>query len=135
MLSDGVGAGLVLDGRLYEGFTGRAGEFGHVTVMPNGYVCRCGNRGCLETVAGARALIEALTLTRGGRTTLPDVIALARAGDPGVRRVMADAGRAIGVALAPYAPCSTPPWSSSTVKPPRLALHCWTPCAALWPAQ
>ena len=101
MLSDGVGAGLVLDGRLYEGFTGHAGELGHVTVLPNGYVCRCGNRGCLETVAGARALIEALTLTRGAPTTLQDVIALARAGDPGVQRVIADAGRAIGNALAP----------------------------------
>jgi len=101
MLSDGVGAGLVLDGRLYEGYTGYAGELGHVTVMPNGYVCRCGNRGCLETVAGARALIEALTLTRGAPTTLQDVVALARAGDPGVQRVIADAGRAIGSALAP----------------------------------
>ncbi len=101
MLSDGVGAGLVLNGRLYEGFTGRAGELGHVTVMPNGYICRCGNRGCLETVAGARALTEALTFTRAARTTLPDVIALACGGDPGARRVIADAGRAIGGALAP----------------------------------
>lgn len=101
MLSDGVGAGLVLDGRLYEGFTGRAGELGHVTVMPNGYICRCGNRGCLETVAGARALTQALSLTRAARATLPDVIALARDGDPGARRVMADAGRAIAGALAP----------------------------------
>lgn len=101
MLSDGVGAGLVLNGRLYEGFTGRAGELGHVTVMPNGYICRCGNRGCLETVAGARALTQALTFTRAARTTLPDVIALAHGGDPGARRVMADAGRAIGGALAP----------------------------------
>ncbi len=100
MLSDGVGAGLFLGGRLYEGLTGRAGELGHVTVVPNGYVCRCGNRGCLETIAGARALTTALTLTRGARTTLRDVIDLAVAGDPGVRRVVADAGRAIGAALA-----------------------------------
>jgi predicted NBD/HSP70 family sugar kinase len=100
MLSDGVGAGLFLGGRLYEGFTGRAGEFGHVTVVPNGYVCRCGNRGCLETIAGVRALTGALTLTRGARTTLRDVIDLAAAGDPGARRVLADAGSAIGAALA-----------------------------------
>lgn len=100
MLSDGVGAGLFLGGRLYEGLTGRAGELGHVTVVPNGYVCRCGNRGCLETIAGARALTGALTLTRGARTTLRDVIDLATAGDPGARRVVADAGSAIGAALA-----------------------------------
>ena len=100
MLSDGVGAGLFLGGRLYEGLTGRAGELGHVTVVPNGYVCRCGNRGCLETIAGARALVTALALTRGARTTLRDVIDLATAGDLGVRRVVADAGRAIGTSLA-----------------------------------
>jgi predicted NBD/HSP70 family sugar kinase len=100
MLSDGVGAGLFLGGRLYEGLTGRAGELGHVTVVPNGYVCRCGNRGCLETIAGARALTGALTLTRDARASLRDVIELARVGDPGVRRVVADAGRAIGAALA-----------------------------------
>ena len=60
MLSDGVGAGLFLGGRLYGGATGGAGELGHVTVVPGGFVCRCGNRGCLETVAGAHALTGAL---------------------------------------------------------------------------
>ena len=101
MLSDGVGAGLVLNGRLYEGAIGAAGEFGHITVAHDGYICRCGNRGCLETVVGAKALIAALVPTRGPKTTLPDIIAAARDGDDGARRVLADAGTAVGRALAP----------------------------------
>jgi predicted NBD/HSP70 family sugar kinase len=101
MLSDGVGAGLVLDGALYEGALGGAGEFGHVTVAPDGYVCRCGNRGCLETVVGARALISAFALTRSADTTARDIVAAADAGDVGAHRVLADAGAIVGRALIP----------------------------------
>lgn len=101
MLSDGVGAGLVLGGRLYEGAAGGAGELGHVTVVPDGYVCRCGNRGCLETLAGADAITRALALTRGTGTTVADVVAAADAGDHGARRVLADVGRAVGRAIVP----------------------------------
>lgn len=101
MLSDGVGAGLVLGGRLYEGAVGAAGEFGHITVARDGYICRCGNRGCIETVVGAKALITALVPTRGVDTTLLEIIATARDGDDGTRRVLADAGTVVGRALAP----------------------------------
>ena len=101
MVSDGVGAGLVLDGRLYQGAVGAAGELGHVTVDPRGFVCRCGNRGCLETVAGARALTAALTLTHGADTTPADILAADQAGDDAARRVMTDAGFAVGRALTP----------------------------------
>src|SRR3954453_2712951 len=52
-VASGVGAGLVLNGRLYEGHAGTAGEIGHVTVDESGPVCRCSNRGCLEVYAGA----------------------------------------------------------------------------------
>lgn len=100
MVSDGIGAGLIVDGRLYEGAFGGAGELGHVTVEPGGFVCRCGNRGCLETVAGANALTGALLHTHGDRTTLAQVIAADRADDERARRVMADAGTAVGKALA-----------------------------------
>jgi predicted NBD/HSP70 family sugar kinase len=100
MLSDGVGAGLILGGKLYEGATGTSGELGHVTVAADGYICRCGNRGCLETVAGSRALVDALSHSRGPETRLEDVLALAAGADPGARRVVADAGRAVGLALA-----------------------------------
>jgi predicted NBD/HSP70 family sugar kinase len=100
MLSDGVGAGLILNGQPYEGARGTAGELGHVTVVEDGYVCRCGNRGCLETVAGAHALVGAFSQSRGPGTTLADVVALAVADDPGCRRVILDAGRTVGRALA-----------------------------------
>jgi predicted NBD/HSP70 family sugar kinase len=90
---------LFLDGRLYSGATGGAGELGHVTVTPGGFICRCGNRGCLETVAGAHALTTALAHTHGPATTVVDIIGAAGQGDPGARRVLADAGRAIGSAL------------------------------------
>src|SRR5581483_1630051 len=60
MLSSGIGGGLVLEGRLYRGARGMAGEIGHVSVDDAGHMCRCGNRGCLETVVGAAALTELL---------------------------------------------------------------------------
>jgi predicted NBD/HSP70 family sugar kinase len=100
MLSDGVGAGLVMNGHLYEGAGGGAGEIGHVVVVRDGFVCRCGNRGCLETVAGASALSSALSHSRGPGATLDDVLRLTGEGDPGARRLIEDAGRAVGRALA-----------------------------------
>lgn len=100
MLSDGVGAGLILGGRLYEGSAGSAGELGHVTVQPDGQVCRCGNRGCLETVAGTRALVAALGSTGARAASTDDMIALVESGHPAAQRVLVDAGRTVGHALA-----------------------------------
>ena len=65
MISSGIGAGLVLNGRLYRGAEGLAGELGHVLVDADGPVCRCGNRGCLETIAGTDALAELLRRSHG----------------------------------------------------------------------
>jgi predicted NBD/HSP70 family sugar kinase len=53
-----VGAGIVLGGKLFHGDNGGAGEIGHIRVLDDGVICRCGNRGCLETVASSRALIR-----------------------------------------------------------------------------
>lgn len=100
MLSEGVGAGLVLGGQLYEGAAGAAGEIGHVVVARDGFVCRCGNRGCLETVAGAGALIAASAHSMGPGVTLDAVLSSARSGDPGAVRLIEDAGRAVGRALS-----------------------------------
>jgi predicted NBD/HSP70 family sugar kinase/biotin operon repressor len=100
MLSAGVGAGIVIGGSLYEGESGTAGELGHVVVDPGGQVCRCGNRGCLETVAGVGALTRALAHAHGPQARLDDLLRLNRDGDPGARRLTADAGRAVGQALA-----------------------------------
>lgn len=57
-LGTGVGGGIVLDGRLYRGSTGTAGEIGHMTLFPEGIACGCGNQGCLERYVGAKAMIE-----------------------------------------------------------------------------
>jgi predicted NBD/HSP70 family sugar kinase len=98
-LSYGVGAGLVLGGDLFRGHAGTAGEIGHLTIDENGPICRCGNRGCLETFIGSAALTEALAASHG-RLTLRDLVARAIDGDPGCRRVLDDAGRHLGVAVA-----------------------------------
>jgi predicted NBD/HSP70 family sugar kinase len=98
-VSSGIGAGLILGGRLYRGWGGMAGELGHVLVDPEGAVCRCGNRGCLETAASTGALLEMLRRSHG-ELTVPEMLALARDGDLGCRRVIADAGRVVGSAAA-----------------------------------
>ncbi len=100
MASSGIGAGMLLNGRLYRGADGLAGELGHVLVDPGGRVCRCGNRGCLETVAGADALAELLRLSHGEGLDGHSIVRMAQEGDLGCRRVIADAGRAIGRAAA-----------------------------------
>jgi len=98
-VSHGVGAGLILGGELFRGSAGTAGEIGHLTIDENGPVCRCGNRGCLETYIGADALRDAL-VTSHGPMGLRDIIGRALDGDPGCRRVLGDAGRHLGVAVA-----------------------------------
>ncbi len=65
----GVGAGLVFGGRLFRGAGGTAGEIGHMTVDERGPVCRCGNRGCLEALAGADAVLGPLRRRHGERLT------------------------------------------------------------------
>src|SRR4051812_4666990 len=96
----GIGGALVLDGRLYRGSGGTAGELGHTSLRENGEVCRCGNRGCLETVAGTVAVAGAFNAVRGGDVTISELIELAHRGDSLAQRVIADAGRSIGLALA-----------------------------------
>ena len=100
MLSAGVGAGLVLDGRLYRGGAGIAGELGHVSLSDEGELCRCGQRGCLETVASTGAVLGVLRRAYGEALTLPRVLELAAGGNVGCRRVLNDAGRAVGRVLA-----------------------------------
>jgi len=98
-VSHGVGGGLVLGGQVFRGRIGAAGEIGHVSVVEHGSVCRCGNRGCLETVIGATALVGTLRHSHGP-LTLRDVVTRAGAGDAGCRRVISDAGRYLGMAVA-----------------------------------
>jgi predicted NBD/HSP70 family sugar kinase len=98
--SSGVGAGLVVGGRLHRGIGGTAGEIGHTHFRDEGDVCRCGNRGCIETVARTDTITASVGAGRGTALTIGDVIELARAGDAPAQRVIADAGRHIGVAVA-----------------------------------
>lgn len=98
--STGIGAGLMINGRLFRGAGHTAGEIGHTVIDPGGPVCRCGNRGCLEMYAGSAAILSALRATHPEVADLAGTVARAHAGDPGCRRVLADAGRAIGSALA-----------------------------------
>ncbi|MFJ2299841.1 ROK family transcriptional regulator [Oerskovia paurometabola] len=106
-VSYGTGAGVVVGGHVHRGYAGTAGEIGHVQVDPAGPICRCGNRGCLETVVGSGALLDLLR-TSHGDMTLRDVISRAVDGDPGCRRVVADAGDRIGIAVATLASAMNP---------------------------
>ena len=88
----GIGAGVVVGGRLFRGAHGFAGEFGHVVVVPDGVPCRCGGRGCLERYAGQDVLLGAA----------PDLAALRdrlAVGDPRATAACRAAGEALGVAL------------------------------------
>lgn len=99
-IASGLGAGLVVGGRLHRGATGIAGEIGHVQVGEDGQVCRCGNRGCLETLVSAPRLVEVLQPAYAETLTVESMLAMDVAGDAAARRVLSDAGRAVGRALA-----------------------------------
>jgi predicted NBD/HSP70 family sugar kinase len=99
-LSAGIGAGLIVGGRPYQGALGFAGEIGHVLADEDGLICRCGNRGCLETVASPVAVAALLARSVGRPVSVQQLIELVAEGDRGARRAVADAGEAVGRALA-----------------------------------
>lgn len=95
----GLGCGLVLRGRLFVGADGSAGEFGHLPLIPDGPLCGCGSRGCLEAVASDTALVESVRERRAGDPDvreLEDVLRLARAGDPASLECLTDTGELLG---------------------------------------
>ena len=98
----GVGAGLLVGGRLFRGASGTAGEIGHTTLANSGPVCRCGNRGCLEQVAGATALLAQMAAAGVNLGGVDELLRLANDGHAGARRVIADAGEHIGLAVANF---------------------------------
>jgi len=91
----GIGAGILINGHLFQGDGGGAGEIGHIVVQENGDLCRCGKRGCLETVASARAVIQQMKMD-----FLEDVISSFQAGDPNANAVVEKAGHYLGASLA-----------------------------------
>ncbi|MET9220005.1 ROK family protein [Streptomyces sp. NPDC088197] len=99
-LSAGIGAGIVSDGRLLLGSRGLAGEIGHLPLITDGLICRCGNRGCLETVASPVAIARLLSDSWGETVAPRDLPALIRDRNTGALRAVRDAGDAVGRALA-----------------------------------
>jgi glucokinase len=91
----GIGGGLVIGGRLHLGVEDRAGEVGHHTVVEDGPLCGCGNHGCLEMLAGARAIAAAAQ-----QPSFDDVVASARRGDERAREAIRRAAAYIGIAIA-----------------------------------
>jgi glucokinase len=109
-VSTGIGGGIILDGKVWHGLKDAAGEVGHMTVCPDGPVCGCGNRGCLEAMSSgpsiARRAREAVAAGRQTRLseiskpTSADVVRLAQEGDPVAGEVWAEAVKYLGIGVA-----------------------------------
>ncbi len=112
-IATGIGSGLLLNGHIYRGVRGTAGEIGHVTIHEDGPPCSCGNYGCLEAMAGGRAIGQRATLVvaagqrtmlaninHGREITARDVAEAARRGDLVSQQLLNDAGKHIGSALS-----------------------------------
>ncbi|MFF6983845.1 ROK family protein [Streptomyces sp. NPDC008343] len=99
-LSHGVGGGLILGGSLHRGAHGISGEFGHITVDPDGPDCLCGGRGCLETVASVNAVTTAYQEAGGRPGGFPALLAAVEDGEPQARELLARVGALTGQVLA-----------------------------------
>jgi predicted NBD/HSP70 family sugar kinase len=97
----GIGCGIVAGGEIHHGAQGAAGDIGHIRLAHHDdVICRCGNVGCLEAVAGGRAMAERLTAEGVKAAHSRDVVRLVRAGNPIATRMVREAGRALGEVLA-----------------------------------
>jgi glucokinase len=94
-LGTGIGGGLILGGALYMGHDGTAGEFGHLTIVPDGPRCNCGSRGCLEALARADAIVAAC-----GQPTVEMSVQAARAGDRRAQQGLTEVGQYLGIGVA-----------------------------------
>jgi len=113
-LGTGVGNGIILNGKVFDGMNGMAGEAGHATIWPDGHVCGCGSNGCLEQYASATAVVRLAheAIARGNAPGLAalqqknpeftsrELADLARAGDPEAQKVFDLVGRSLGIGLA-----------------------------------
>lgn len=105
----GVGGAIVNNGAVITGVSGGAGEFGHVSINPEGELCRCGNRGCLELYASFVKPIEQLSRVHRKPITIESAIALAETGDAGAIRMIADVAEYGGRGLAMVGTIINPP--------------------------
>lgn len=100
-LGTGIGGGVVSNGSVLRGFLGMAGELGHITVVPNGNPCGCGNRGCVEKHASATAVTAmAKLLGLGDALTAKQVYELAIGGNEKAKTIFISMGESLGIALA-----------------------------------
>jgi predicted NBD/HSP70 family sugar kinase len=104
-IATGIGSGHIINGALYRGSGGTAGEIGHIAIDPNGPPCVCGLRGCLATLIGTPALLERAREHMGaGKSkrplTVADVVAGAKAGQPGAIALIDEVGHYLGIAVA-----------------------------------
>ena len=102
----GVGMGIVANGQFYRGAKGGAGEFGHTVIDPQGPLCECGKRGCLEAYAGDHGLLRfAGEAALSGRLSRPvanvdELLELAQSGEAAAQSIYAQAGRTLGLGIA-----------------------------------
>ncbi|HVD26758.1 MAG TPA: ROK family transcriptional regulator [Gaiellaceae bacterium] len=97
----GIGCGIVANGHIHRGARGAAGDIGHIRATSSeDVVCRCGNIGCLEAIAGGQALAQRLAAQGADASRSRDVVRLVRSGHPGAIRMVRDAGRILGEVLA-----------------------------------
>jgi glucokinase len=114
-LGTGIGAGLIINGKIYRGAAGFAGEFGHMTIDPEGIECACGNIGCLETIASGPNIVRRtrerlyrdrtsslsrLAIPRDREFTAEDIARAAREGDEMAQVMMERTGMFLGISLA-----------------------------------
>jgi glucokinase len=116
-MGTGIGGGLIFDGRVWHGVSGMAAELGHVTLYPEGRLCACGNKGCLEAYAAASAVVKAAQemlqagtaseglqklAASGLKLTSARVYELAKENDPSAQEIYRQVGRALGLAIANF---------------------------------
>jgi glucokinase len=108
-LGTGVGNGIILNGKVWDGAAGMAGEAGHATIYPDGPACPCGSHGCLELYASATAVVRTAnqriaagtaSALNGSSWTAHSLANAADKGNPDAQKIFADAGRALGIGLA-----------------------------------
>lgn len=100
-LGTGIGGGIISNGKIIRGWLGMAGELGHITAVPNGNPCGCGNRGCVEKHASATAVTAmARLLGLGDGLSAKQVYDLAQSGSEKARTIFMSMGEALGVTLA-----------------------------------
>lgn len=96
----GIGSGLHINGEVVEGAYGVAGEIGHLPLASPERICPCGRRGCVEAVASTGSILDAISASHGTRIGIERAVELARAGDPAATAAFAQAGAAVGAAIA-----------------------------------